>query len=101
MSIRDYDDKRVQRLALAMWKSMLVELRDDQGTVFIPSAEVFDAMALLGGMMLSAGPAARSPTKLREITTDFGKSVAKRARQAQEQGGQRIFDIVLDEETAH
>lgn len=97
MSIRDYDRERMRRLADAFFKAMIEECRDAQGTVFIPSAEVLDAMALLGGVILSTGPASNSATRLREITTDFGKRVAKSAREAKSAGAAQIFDVVLDE----
>lgn len=100
MSARDYDAARSHRIGLAMWAAILKECTDDKGVCFIPSAEVFDAMALLGGVMLSTGPAARSPTKLRELSAEFGKKVATRARQAKEEGSARLFDVVLDEEDA-
>jgi hypothetical protein len=100
MSIRDYDQERMQRIGLALYKAVLEECTDNDGVCFVPAAEVFDAMALLGGALLSTGPAARSATKLRELTTEFGKNVAVRARQCQANGAGRMFDVVLDEQDA-
>lgn len=100
MSIRDYNKARVQRIGLSFYQAILTECTDDQGVCFIPVEEVFDAMAMLGGVLLSTGPAARSATKLRELTTEFGRNVAGRAREAKEAGSAKLFDVVLDEKDA-
>ena len=101
MSIRDYDKARVQRLGLALYATMLKECTDKDGVCFVPVGEVLDAMAMLGGALLTAGPAARSSTKLREITTEFGKSVATQARLMKDAGAAEMFDVVLGEEATH
>lgn len=100
MSIRDYDKDRMLRIAAAMNEAMFKECVVDR-VCFIPVAEVFEAMALIAGTLLSTGPAARSQTRLREITTDFGRDVARRARQAQESGAASMFNVVLGEEVSH
>lgn len=96
-NIRDYDPDRMMSIALAIYQAILSKCTDEQKVCYLPVQEVFDAMALLGGVMLSTGPAARSATKLRELTTEFGKNVAVRARQAQAEGSAKLFDVVFEE----
>lgn len=103
-SIRDYDRDRMQRIALAMWGSLLVELKDEQGVVFLSSVEVLDAMAMLGGVVLSSWPDAKVPSRLRERCQEQAKNLAERTRQCMDNPETaNLFDAVLTEppEAAH
>jgi hypothetical protein len=103
-SIRDYDRKRMRRIALAMWQGVLLELRDEEGRVFMPSGEVLDAMAMLGGIMLASWPDAQVPSRLRARCEEHARDLAQRTREAMANPGAReLFDVVLTDpaEAAH
>lgn len=97
-SIRDYDKARMHRIALAFYGALLTELKDEQGTVYLPSGEIMDAMATLGGMLLSSHPDAKVPSRLREMCTDHAKRLAHDTRLFIERGGAGIFDVILTEQ---
>jgi len=95
-SIRDYDKARMHRIALAMYGGLLTELRDDEGRVYLPSGEIMDAMAMLGGMILSSHPDAAVPSRLREMCGEHAKRVAHDCKLFKTEGSaNKLFDVIL------
>jgi hypothetical protein len=102
-NIRAYDRERMQRIALAMWGAVLVELKDDQGVCFIPMGELMDAAAMMLAVPLSTSPQSKVPSQLRELCADFAKNLARRTADAKaDPGTAKLFDVVMsDLEAVH
>lgn len=71
--VRDYDPARKDHITLAVYEGIILALKDEGGAVILPSGEVMDAMALLGGLLLAAHPDAKVPSRRRQLCTDWAK----------------------------
>lgn len=95
-SVREYDKARMLRIGTALYGALLTELKDENGMVYIPFGEVEDACALMLGVFLSTTPEAAVPSQLRKRCESFAKKLVQRTQQAaNEQAGDRLFDVVL------
>ena len=89
-----YNRERRTTLATAMWATILVNLKDEDGVVVVRTEEVMEAMALIGGIVLGSHPDARTPGGRRKLAEGWAKQLTQRTKEAHESGS--IADFVID-----